>query len=87
MIPAAWEFEGSIGFGNDYFIEITDRNGGRLLRSGRAFEFDEACKRLGWFKGLAWSDAERRWDRSGMRKQDILKMASRGREIGGALDP
>jgi hypothetical protein len=77
LIPATWEFEGAVGFENDYFIEISDPSGRRVLRSGRAFDFDEACKRLGWFRGIAWSDAERRWDRSGMRKQDPLKQAPR----------
>jgi hypothetical protein len=80
LIPAAWEYERAIGFGNEYFIEIADHDGSHLLRSARTFEFDEACKRLAWFKGLTWQDAERRWDRSGLRKEDPLKMASKAME-------
>src|SRR5579859_401463 len=39
LIPAAWEYERSIGFDNEYFIEISDRDGLHLLRSAQTFEF------------------------------------------------
>ncbi|WP_433020760.1 hypothetical protein [Kribbella sp. CA-294648] len=82
LIPVAWDREGTIGFDDEHFIEISRRDGARSLRSARVFSFDEACRRLSWFKGLTWADAERRWERTGMRTPDALKMDSSAHEGG-----
>lgn len=78
LIPATWEHERVIGFEGQFFIEISDISGGRSLQSGRSFEFHEACRRLAWFAGLGWTEAERRWNRVGMQKVDPLKRMSQG---------
>jgi hypothetical protein len=78
LVPAAREFEGSIGFGDEYFLELSDHAGRNFLRSAHVFSYEEARKRMTWFRGLAWPDAERRWHRSGMSEPDDLKMRSMG---------
>jgi hypothetical protein len=78
LIPATWEHEGAVGFEGQFFIEISDLSGVRSLRSGQAFELDEACRRIGWFNKLTWIDAERRWNRTGMQKIDVLKGVAQG---------
>ncbi len=70
LIPVAWEDEGVIGFEDEYFLQIIDRRSGRSLRSAKSFEFDEACKRLSWFRRMAWPDAARRWGKVGLGKTD-----------------
>lgn len=81
LIPAAWEREGSVGFENEFFLEVSDRRGTRSLKSGRSFEWNEAVKRMEWLKGLTWEEAQRRWVRVGLNKKDSNKMVSEIMEL------
>ena len=64
IVPAAWEREGTIGFRDEYFLEIASHRSGEALRSARTYSWEQAQSRLAWFKDVDWSAAKRRWTRS-----------------------
>ncbi|RZQ62584.1 hypothetical protein [Amycolatopsis suaedae] len=68
LVPAAWEREGTIGFRDEYFVEISSHRHAETLRSARTYSWETAQERLAWFKDIDWEAAKRRWTRGDFTK-------------------
>lgn len=62
IVPATWERDGKTGRTDEYFFEIRPvLHPEKVLRSGSPMSWDDAIRCAAMFRGIPWSQAERRW--------------------------
>jgi hypothetical protein len=56
---------GTVARDDAFYIEVTKWDLSERLRSDVPLSWDEASRRLAWFRGLTWDQATARWARTG----------------------